>query len=180
VRVGLWGSMTEVLQAQPAQPAQPMPPGVAPEHAFTMRAPSNAFGMRIVWAILFFLPLAVVVTSAFLTPSAAGLGTHTQLGLAPCGFYEWTGLPCPGCGLTTCFAHMVRGEVIGASRANAFGVLLFLTTLVSLPFSLLGLWRGLSVSAVLERLSVDKMALILACGSIGVWLVRLLTIYFVY
>lgn len=152
------------------------PPEVAPEHAFTAPA-SSVVGARLVWGFLFLLPLAVLLTSAWLTPNPTGIGTHTQLGLPPCGFYEWTGLPCPGCGLTTCFAYMAHGNIFGAAHANAFGVLLFLLTLSSLPVSALGFVRGLSVTAVLDRLGVDKLALIVAAGSLGVWVVRLVTIW---
>ncbi|MCA9610613.1 MAG: hypothetical protein KC619_33690, partial [Myxococcales bacterium] len=48
------------------------------------------------WAVLFSGPLAVLVTAAMLTPSPEGHGTHTQLGLPPCGFLVYTGYPCPG------------------------------------------------------------------------------------
>ena len=78
-----------------------------------------------VWAVLFLGPLAVLITAATLTPSTAGHGTHTQLGLPPCGFLVYTGYPCPGCGLTTSFSHMIRLEVFGAFHANPFGILLF-------------------------------------------------------
>lgn len=166
--------MSDVLRQASATPVVN---AASPTNAFTTPASTGRLGARIVWAILFFMPLAVVITSAFLVPSPAGIGTHTQLGLPPCGFYEWTGLPCPGCGLTTCFAHMVRGQFISAAHANAFGVLLFLVTVASMPISFLGMLRGLSVTAVLERLSIDKLALILAMGSLTVWCVRLFTIF---
>ena len=47
-------------------------------------------------------------------PDARGIGSHEQLGLAACGFYERTGYPCPTCGMTTAFAHVARGRVIEA------------------------------------------------------------------
>ena len=68
----------------------------------------------------------MLITAATLTPSGAGHGTHTQLGLPPCGFLVYTGYPCPGCGLTTSFSHMIRLEVFGAIHANPFGILLVL------------------------------------------------------
>ena len=33
--------------------------------------------------------------AAYLTPSAEGLGTHTQLGMPSCGWIHTMGIPCP-------------------------------------------------------------------------------------
>jgi hypothetical protein len=68
--------------------------------------------------------VALLVTAARLTPSSAGLGTHQQLGLPPCTVLDWFGIRCPSCGMTTSWAHMVRGRVLAAMRANAGGALL--------------------------------------------------------
>jgi hypothetical protein len=127
--------------------------------------------------LLFFVPAtAVLITAAFLTPNPIGHGTHTQLGLPPCGFYVMTGVPCPGCGLTTCFAYMVRADVIGAANANPFGIMLFLTTLAVVPVSLRGLVRGSPVIDTLDRMHADKWAILLAGCSLTVWIVRVVTI----
>ncbi len=34
------------------------------------------------------------------------------------------GVPCPSCGMTTSFAHFVRGQIPSSLRANAAGTLL--------------------------------------------------------
>ena len=39
------------------------------------------------------------------------------------------GLPCPGCGLTTSFAHMAHGHLLAAFGAHLMGPLLFGLTL---------------------------------------------------
>lgn len=124
------------------------------------------------WAVLFAGPLAVLITAAVLTPSSVGHGTHTQLGLPPCGFLVYTGFPCPGCGLTTSFAHMIRFEVIGAFQSNPFGMLLFLCTAAIVPISLLGIVRRLPVIDTLDRLHAEKIAIGLSVVSIVVWVVK--------
>ncbi|HLF83814.1 MAG TPA: DUF2752 domain-containing protein [Blastocatellia bacterium] len=48
-----------------------------------------------------------------------------------CGFKNFTGLPCPGCGLTHSFCALGKGEVSGAFGFNLLGPPLFLV-LVSL------------------------------------------------
>ena len=44
-----------------------------------------------------------------------------------CGFKNFTGLPCPGCGLTHSFCALGKGDVIRAFGFNLLGPPLFLT-----------------------------------------------------
>ena len=159
----------------PAQTAsaryRPPPPG-----SWWQLAGFGDTSSRITWAVLFALPFAVMVTAASLVPSEAGHGTHTQLGLPPCGFLVVTGIPCPGCGLTTSFSHMIRAQVVGAAHANPFGVLLFLVSFFTIPISAYGFVRRLPVVETLERLHFEKWAILLAVTSILVWVIRSLTI----
>jgi hypothetical protein len=70
--------------------------------------------------------VTILATAAIIHPDARGYDTHTQLGLPPCGLLQRTGMPCPWCGMTTAFAHMARGQVAAATRAQACGAALFL------------------------------------------------------
>ena len=139
-------------------------------------APRSAVLSRIGWGAFLLPALAVLITAAFLTPNPVGHGTHTQLGLPPCGFYLFTGVPCPGCGLTTCFSFMMRLDVVGAAQANPFGVMLWMTTVAVVPLSVLGLLRGWPVVDTLDRLHADKWAILLSACSILVFAVRAATI----
>ena len=65
-----------------------------------------------------------------LQPAADGLGTHEQLGLAPCSFYQLTGRPCPSCGMTTAFAHMAHAQPLQAVIVQPMGALLFILTAI--------------------------------------------------
>ena len=73
---------------------------------------------------------AVLATAASLTPSESYMGTHQQLRISrhPCGFVLTTGFPCPTCGMTTAFAHAVRGQFLRAARSQAAGFLLAFAT----------------------------------------------------
>ena len=133
---------------------------------------------RFVWSILFAVASAVVVTAAMLTPNPAGHGTHTQLGLPPCGFLVFTGYPCPGCGLTTSFAYMVRANLAGAWMANPFGIVLFLATFAMVPLAAAGLVRSWSVVATLDRLHAEKIAIGLSVLCMVVWTIRVSIEYF--
>jgi len=68
--------------------------------------------------------------------------THRQLGLPPCTFYDYTGLPCPSCGMTTSFALLVRGDVGPSLKANAVGTLLAVFCLGLIPWALACALRG--------------------------------------
>ena len=116
------------------------------------------------------------MVAALLTPDPDGFGTHTQLGLPPCGFFVVTGLPCPGCGLTTCFAFMIRGDVVEATRANPFGVMLFLASATIAGIAAIGFVRGWGVVATLDRLRAERWAILLAVSSLTVWVVRVVTL----
>jgi hypothetical protein len=87
--------------------------------------------------------LALLALTRWLTPDARGLGTHEQLGLPPCGFYLWYGLPCPSCGMTTSWAWLARGDIFQAAHQHFGGALLGVYSL------LLGSW--LVISAVRGR-----------------------------
>jgi len=80
--------------------------------------------------------LAVLITAAMITPDARGVGTHEQLGMQPCQFIERTGLPCAGCGMTTSFAHFVRGQFMQSFIAQPFAMVLAIATCVAF-------WGGL-------------------------------------
>jgi hypothetical protein len=88
----------------------------------------------IVLGLTFMVPLAVAY---HLDPSPQNRGTHQQLGLPPCTVVVVTGHRCPACGMTTAWAHLVRGHWIGAFRANVGGALLGLLTLLAVPWLLI-------------------------------------------
>jgi hypothetical protein len=163
-----------VFEPHDAPPDEVVPVSPRGLAAAAPQAPVRSFRWpsRLGWLLLFAIPLAVVITATQLTPAPAGMGTHQQLGLPPCGFLVVTGVPCPGCGLTTSFAHMVRLQFTGATRANPFGVMLFLVTFFTIPIAAVGMVRGTSVLDTLERLHAEKWAILLSVTSILVWVVR--------
>ena len=81
---------------------------------------------RVGAAVVALIGLAVLLAAAYVKPSPAGVGSHRQLGLHACGFYERTGYPCPTCGMTTAFAYTVRGRLgraLATQPAGALGAL---------------------------------------------------------
>lgn len=85
-----------------------------------------------------------------LHPSVSGMGTHEQLGLAPCRFHALTGIPCPSCGLTTSFAYALHFQFRRAFFASPFGLLLFFAAVFVIPASAVLLWRRTSWQQLFE------------------------------
>ena len=77
-----------------------------------------------------------------LTPDPAGMGTHHQLGLPMCSVRQFVGIRCPSCGMTTSWAHMVRGQVFSSVKANSGGALLAIVAIFTGPWMLLCGLRG--------------------------------------
>jgi hypothetical protein len=94
--------------------------------------------------------LGLLAIAAMLKPSPLGHGTHEQLGLPPCTFWVLFGRPCPTCGMTTAWAHLVRGQWVDACRVNLGGTLLGLLAIVAAAWLLAsaakGNWLGISPS----------------------------------
>lgn len=124
------------------------------------------------WMILLGCGL-VLAAAATITPDPRGYGTHTQLGLPPCGFLLLTGAPCPGCGLTTAFAYGVRGQWLLAASANPLGLVLFLVVCLCIPLAVSAALRDWSLDNVIERFALNRWGLALAGGAAVVWIVRL-------
>lgn len=93
--------------------------------------PPLARTSRAVAAGICFCCLCVLGIAAWLRPDPRGHGTHEQLGLAPCGLLIASRYPCPTCGMTTAFAHTVRGQWLQAAWVQPGGFVLALGTIAT-------------------------------------------------
>jgi hypothetical protein len=93
--------------------------------------------------------IALLAVAVCIVPSPKGYGTHTQIGLGSwklqqCSFKQLVGVRCPSCGMTTSWAHFVRGHWLQAVQANSGGALLALVASIAGPWLLasgvLGNW----------------------------------------
>ncbi|MDH3727015.1 MAG: DUF2752 domain-containing protein [Myxococcales bacterium] len=133
---------------------------------------SASIAGHLLWGCLAAGGIAVLAAATWIEPDPRGYGTHTQLGLPPCGFLALTGFRCPGCGLTTAFAYGIRGEWWLAGTSNPLGLALFLIVCATIPISVLAIVRGWSFAAVVDRLSLDRWALATAGYGVVLWVVR--------
>jgi hypothetical protein len=79
--------------------------------------------------------IALLAAAAWLEPDPSGAGTHRQAGMPTCNMLLVTGYPCPTCGMTTAFAHTVRGQWPAAFHAQPAGFLLALATILAVVLS---------------------------------------------
>jgi hypothetical protein len=128
----------------------------------TTTAADDAMVGPIIRAIAVLCAVAVVLlmlVAVRLEPNPAGLGTHQQLGLPPCTMRVIWELRCPACGMTTAWAHFVRGDWLNSARVNLGGFLL----------ALYCLWAGyvcarVGLAGVLPADSTQKTASFVLLG----------------
>lgn len=99
-----------------------------------------AISTRIGWGLAGVGCLAVLLAGAWLKPSPAGHGSHTQLGMPPCAWAVMLGAPCPTCGMTTSVSHAVHGNFVQSFLVQPFGLLVALAAAV-------GVWSGAYIAA---------------------------------
>jgi|GEM_PF-3243744 len=115
--------------------------------------------VRKLCAMAFLAGTLVLILAALLKPDPRGYGTHQQLGLPPCITSMMLGVKrCPGCGLTTGFAHLVRGQITSAWASNPMSLLFFSAMLICMGCALHGMVTGT------ERMLPLFVGCIAACG----------------
>jgi len=96
------------------------------------------------------LAAVVLLIARLLQPSPDRVGTHTQIGLPPCPFLHFTGIPCPSCGLTTSVSHSARLHFYEAIITQPFGLIVFFCAALSIPLSLYLIHRRIPWSRLNE------------------------------
>ena len=118
--------------------------------------------------------LALLVLAAWLTPDERGLGTHRQLGFPQCTALKLLGIRCPTCGMTTSWAHTVRGQLGRAAAANCGGTLLALSAIAMVPWLLGSGARGQwLISPPSGRVALTLMLTVLGVTLLD-WAIRLI------
>ncbi len=159
----------------PLPPVDPKPG--APAHALgpivyrlSARRPVAA---RLIAGIVLVGCVGILSASAYLMPEQSGIGTHQQLGSAPCSRLMLTGYPCPTCGMTTAFAHAVRGELFYAFHAQPAGLALALLTMLIVLVSTSVVITGKVLAVNWYRVSPAKVTLVAAAVILTGWLYKL-------
>ena len=112
--------------------------------------------------------VAAAIVAAVLAVSVLARAP-AELPFTPCMFYNLTGLPCPGCGMTRGFVAMGHGQLAAAWRHNALAPAAFVCCLAYLVWFTVGLAR---LRAVLRRWWRSAGAVVyalLACAVLASW-----------
>lgn len=157
-----------VSDSTPSMPA-PAVATVAP------RAGADAVRRRVVALVVFACCAAVLGVAAWLEPAAEGHGTHTSLGLPPCGWVATMGVPCPTCGMTTSFAHAAEGNMLSSVRSQPLGFLLAIATAMTLVGSLYVVFTGAALGGMMAKLWRPGTAWLLGAVVLGAWLYKILS-----
>lgn len=121
------------------------------------------------------VPLAL---ACWLTPSVRGQGTHQQLGLPPCTFVALYNMPCPSCGMTTSWAHTVRGELPSAVRANLGGTLLAIAAIVFAPWMIGSAVRGHKLTRFPSEGQFISGAAVVIAVTLVQWMIKIYPSHF--
>lgn len=124
---------------------------------FVRVAAHNPARARAWAAAVLLLAIAMLGTARWVKPDPRGLGTHEQLGLAPCMPVALFGYPCPTCGMTTAFSLAVRGRFLSAFHTQPAGFLLALTTVGTVGVALSVFFTGHVVAINWFRLTPGRV-----------------------
>lgn len=126
-------------------------------------------------AIALFAALLLAL-SLRVTPDPRGLGTHEGLGLPPCALYRATGIPCPSCGMTTAFAHAVRGDLAASARAQPLGFLLALGAVAAVLVAPALALRGATIAARFTPRAVQRALLFFFALAALAWIYKIVAV----
>ncbi len=113
--------------------------------------------------------LSVLIIASTLTPSSVGYGTHSQLGLPPCGWVVRFGKPCLTCGMTTAFAAAAHVQPMTSIRAQPMGAALAVVTALLVWLAGYSAITGSLLLTTIVRLAGWKLAWISLGGLLAAW-----------
>ena len=121
--------------------------------------------------------VAFVVLGVFISPDERGFGTHEKLGLPPCTVLEATGIPCPGCGVTTSVSLAANGRFIDSFVNQPFGLFFALASAV---YALWAFWthvRGGDLHEIVRKFRLGKWALWLGLAMGAAWVYKIVQMW---
>ncbi len=136
-------------------------------------AASSSTLLRLVGGGVAAVSALLLGVAAWLDPSPAGLGTHSQLSLPPCGWIMTMDLPCPTCGMTTAFAHAADGNLVGSFVAQPMGAVLAVATAIALLVGTYTAATGSRVAALFGRLCTRRAGWLLGTAFVAAWVYKI-------
>ena len=119
--------------------------------------------------------LGILIVAVLLAPSGEGHGTHTRMGLPSCGWVVAFDTPCPTCGMTTSYAHAVRGDFATAAKTQPMGTLLAVLTAATAVGGLHAAITGCRLGRFTDRILTGKTLWIGFSLTLAAWIYKILT-----
>ncbi len=116
----------------------------------------------------------ILLLSFLLTPDPRGYGTHEHLFLPPCYIRFFFNIPCPACGLTTCFALLAKGHWREAFQLHWMSPFLFITFVFLFIYSLGCLFTQKAFWKLFENKFTPYASSVIILGLMICWFVKLL------
>ena len=160
-------------RSAPAPPTRPVP-----DEGSSAATPlaSRIRVRRIKATVMAAAAIGVLGLARYAEPDADGTGTHTRLGLAPCGFLLTTGMPCPSCGMTTAYAELMHGRILRGFLVQPAGAVLCLATIFLAMLGTVVVWTGRGVAIPWYRIQ-PRWILIVGLGLLlGSWAYKMAVI----
>jgi hypothetical protein len=123
---------------------------------------------------------AVLVAAGMLTIRESGVVIPVFNQPLPelCALRRFTGLCCPGCGLTRCFISVAHGDVAAAWSFNPAGLWLFVIIAAQLPLRSYQLWRVRHGRRELQLASWGAIAFgVFLVALLSQWALRLVSMF---
>jgi hypothetical protein len=128
---------------------------------------------RLALAAVGLVLVGLLAVAVWIPPSPTGYGAHRRLGLPPCMFLTLFGRPCPTCGMTTAWAHLMKGHWLAALQANAGGALLCLLASAAAPWTLGSAIRGAWLAGPPRDVTIAWIAVVVFAVVLIQWIGRL-------
>ena len=128
------------------------------KHSYTPPVAGGVGGGFVLASLSTVLLLSVLVP----LPGADGTLLHVP---AFCPFYQLTGLPCPGCGLTRAFVYIGHGQWADSLRWHPLGLLLYAACILWWARTLWCLIRKRPMQALPLAVSRAALGLVLLTGA---------------
>jgi hypothetical protein len=106
--------------------------------------------------------------------SAYVVGAWPPLKRLPlCAVKLFTGIDCPGCGLTRSIAYLTHGQVGRSIDMNPMGIVVALWLAYVLLRAAIGAFRGRQPAPLLRQKTRDRLFMVFVAALIGQWLVKM-------
>jgi len=121
--------------------------------------------------------IGFVVLGVFIAPDERGYGTHEKLGLPSCVMMDVTGIPCPGCGVTTSVALAANGRFAESFINQPFGLFCALAGALFVLWAFWTHFRGRDIYSGVRKIRLGRWGIRLGIAMAVAWVYKIVQLY---